>query len=214
MASELSREKILEAAGPVFAENGYEKATVREICRRAGTNVASINYHFGGKEQLYREVAKYIHVLHRDQDPLPPWTAETPAEQRLRDFTRHMLVATSRKDRNSWQFKLMFQEMVKPTGVLDEIVREFIRPHFAVLLRILDDLLPPDVPLGLRQRLGFTLISHCAFYHLHAEVVSQLVSKRDQQQFFQLEELTEYITSVTLASVALLPQPEVHSPIP
>ena len=37
-ASDATREKLLEAAGRVFADRGYEAATVREICRRAGAN--------------------------------------------------------------------------------------------------------------------------------------------------------------------------------
>ena len=207
MSSDQSREKILEAAGPVFAEFGFEKATVREICRRAGTNVASINYHFGSKDHLYRELIRNIHIAN-DADPLPVWSNDTPAAARLRDFTRHMLESTSKKDRNSWQFKLMFQEMVNPTGVLSEIVSDFVRPHFAMLLQILDDLVPPDVPLGVRQRLGFTVISHCAFYHLHSAVVGLLVSSDDLESHFGLDQLSDYITSVTLAAAASL-QPAV-----
>lgn len=209
MNSDLSREKILEAAGPIFAEFGFEKATVREICRRAGTNVASINYYFGSKELLYRELILNSHISN-DADPLPVWSNNTPAAVRLRDFVRHMLVSTSRKDRNSWQFKLMFHEMVSPTGILSEIVREFIRPHFAMLLQILDDLVPTDVPVGMRQRLGFTVISHCAFYHLHSEVVGLLVTRDDLECYFSLDQLSDYITSVTLAAAAALQPAPAH----
>ena len=56
-----TRRQLLEAAGEVFAEAGYRDATVREICRRAGANIAAINYHFGDKEKLYAEVLRYSH---------------------------------------------------------------------------------------------------------------------------------------------------------
>jgi AcrR family transcriptional regulator len=48
-----TREKLLEAAGQIFAEHGFQAATVREICSRAGANVAAINYYFGDKVELY-----------------------------------------------------------------------------------------------------------------------------------------------------------------
>ena len=47
-----TRRALLDAAADVFAESGFRCATTREICRRAGANVAAINYHFGGKEGL------------------------------------------------------------------------------------------------------------------------------------------------------------------
>ena len=55
---DVTREKLIEAAGEVFAEVGFHNATVREICALAGTNIAAVNYYFGEKLGLYSEVLK------------------------------------------------------------------------------------------------------------------------------------------------------------
>ena len=57
-SADLTRQDLLEAATTVFAAQGYDGASVREIAARAEANQAAISYHFGGKEGLYREVLK------------------------------------------------------------------------------------------------------------------------------------------------------------
>ena len=63
-----TRERLLEAAGEVFAEQGYRKATIREIVRRAGANLNAVNYHFRDKAGLYQAVFEYAHGTVRDED--------------------------------------------------------------------------------------------------------------------------------------------------
>src|SRR5262245_28133554 len=56
--SAYTRQAIVKAATNLFAENGFEGTTVRAIVAKARVNQAAINYHFAGKEGLYREVLR------------------------------------------------------------------------------------------------------------------------------------------------------------
>jgi AcrR family transcriptional regulator len=72
--SEITRERIMKAAERLFAERGYEGTSVRAIVAKARVNQAAINYHFAGKEGLYREVLRTAfraltahHLAHADE---------------------------------------------------------------------------------------------------------------------------------------------------
>jgi AcrR family transcriptional regulator len=55
-----TRERLLQAATRLFADNGYRGASVRDICNLAGANPGAVSYHFGGKRQLYRSVLRRV----------------------------------------------------------------------------------------------------------------------------------------------------------
>lgn len=96
-----TRERILEAASSVFSEKGFEKATVRDICSRAGANVAGVNYHFGDKLGLYRELLG--RWLDRDEERFPldeDVDEKSDVARRLFVFYRAMLLRIFSNDPN------------------------------------------------------------------------------------------------------------------
>lgn len=52
-----TKSKILDAADKLFAENGFDGTSIREIAKAAEVNIAAINYHFKNKQTLYWEVS-------------------------------------------------------------------------------------------------------------------------------------------------------------
>src|SRR6266487_4263205 len=47
-----TRSRILDVAEDLFSEQGFDRVSIRDITRKARVNLASINYHFGSKEDL------------------------------------------------------------------------------------------------------------------------------------------------------------------
>jgi len=60
-----TRQRIIETSLRLFAEHGFKGVSVRDISAAAGVNVASVSYHFGSKQGLYRTIFEV--VLDEDQ---------------------------------------------------------------------------------------------------------------------------------------------------
>ena len=81
-----TRQRLIDAAGTIFAEKGYEAASVRDICTAAGANLAAVNYHFGGKRELYVTAVRHAQCCRQEDVPFPEYPADMPAANRLREF--------------------------------------------------------------------------------------------------------------------------------
>lgn len=140
-----TRTKLLEAAGQVFAEQGFHAATVREICSRAGANVAAVNYYFGDKVELYEEVLRQA-VSSVHDDALREALNDMEPRQALRRVIRHMAGKLCGANRASWTMRMMAHEMAKPTPAFARVVDEIIAPTSTMLRRVIGRLL--DLPPG------------------------------------------------------------------
>src|SRR5882724_11303828 len=136
-ASDPTRDKLLEVAEQVFADRGYQAATIREICVRAGANIAAVNYHFGDKLGLYTEVLRYSISAAVIDPHLIANAPGVPVEAKLRAFVRMMLSSVFKATRPAWYMKLVLQEMSNPTPAVDKLVKQFIRPRYRLLCELI-----------------------------------------------------------------------------
>ena len=132
-----TREKLLEVAGPIFADLGYQATTIREICAGAGANVAAINYHFGDKLGLYTEVlqqsVRAVQLI-AVQNTLDQ---NTPPEEILRALIRARLRSISGDDLPDWHSRLLAHELAQPTPALRQLIDKVARPICKRLLELI-----------------------------------------------------------------------------
>lgn len=145
---EATRALLLETAGQVFAERGFAGTTSKEICARAGTPLASVNYHFGSRDALYEAVLIEAHRQLIGLDDLVALTRELPTPQdKLRAVVAHLVgLATQRGA--PWGFRVMLREVLSPSPVLPALVEKAVRPKARWMLGLMAECfgLPPEHP--------------------------------------------------------------------
>ena len=196
---EQTRTRLLEAAGPVFAEHGYHWAKVRDICALAEANVAAVNYHFGDKLGLYTEVLRYS-VAAQLPSSAPVSDPKIPPEQRLRALIRGILECVYNPSRPAWHVKLTLQEMAHPSPALDEIVQQFIRPRYQALCGLIGTIagLPPQSSTV--QLCAHSVVGQARHYLIARDVICRLWPDfRFSQSSF--DEVADHISVFSLAGI-------------
>jgi len=193
-----TRKKILEAAAVVFAEHGFAATTIRMICGRAQVNLAAVNYHFGNKEGLYRDVLRYVRQCAYDRYPPTCGLADdaTPV-QRLQAYIRSFLLRTSGDERNLGFGTLVMRELVEPTTALDMLVDEGIRSLFGQLVDILRALMGDRVEEDTVLACARSILSQCLFYLFSRPVINRMAPEHNFDPE-NIEMITEQIMHFSL----------------
>jgi len=194
-----TRLKLIEAAGEVFAEGGYQAATVRDICGRAGANVAAVNYHFGDKLGLYTEALKRA-VVKAERPAFEALSASNDPEQDLRRFLLLMFRQLHRVDRPAWCTKVMAHELAQPTAALAVVVEHVIRPNSLVLRGIVGRIL--GLPEDHRQtRLCVHSVIGQVMHYAHAGPVIALLWPDWEMTPEAVDEIANHVAEFSLAAM-------------
>lgn len=198
-----TRQRILDAAGAVFADAGFEKATIREISSRAEVNLAAINYHFGDKERLYQETLRQAQERALAEAPVPEWLPGTPPTQKLREFIRALAQRMLLAHQQPWHTQLMLREIVQPTGLCRDVLRGHVQPQHALMLEIFSELAPAGVSKERLHQLAFSVVGQCLFYKLGGPIVRLLVDDEQAARLLDPARLSAHISDVMLSALGV-----------
>jgi AcrR family transcriptional regulator len=196
-----ARQRILEAAGEAFAEGGYKDVTVRGICGNAGVNVASINYHFGDKDNLYREVVKHWQAEAYGKYPPEMGTGpDSRPEDRLRGFIRSFLFRMLDQGRPSWYGRFVAREFIEPTPAHAVLVEETIRPSFLLLSSIVRDLMGGNADAGVVNLCCASIVGQCLYFE-NARPVAGKLPGNERPGPVDIERIAEHVTAFSLNAI-------------
>jgi AcrR family transcriptional regulator len=151
---------LLAAASEVFAEKGYRDATIAEICEQARANIAAVNYHFGDKETFYKEAWRHSFAESVKAHPPDGGVSESaPPQERLRGSVAALLHRIA--DENNKEFLFVQKELANPTGLLDEVTQEELRPLHEKMETLVRELLGPRSSDMQVRFCAISIISQC-----------------------------------------------------
>lgn len=162
-----TKKKILTAAAKEFASKGYNGATIRDICKRAGVNVASINYHFKNKGSLYKEMFEFLFCETGGENVFERQTNGEFSEWKdtIRRWIEMIIIdITQENPLSQCKWKIFDREMQDPSEIFPNIYEAFMRPSLDSLASHFMKVLPPktrEEDIYLRV---FSIVSNCIFY--------------------------------------------------
>ncbi len=191
-----AKEKIIFAAKDIFAENRYENATVKMICDKAEVNIASINYHFHSKKELYLEVIKSLHEkVHFKIQNILNYKIEIinqdEWEKFIKEMTQTFLTQSENQDLIKWQ-KIIFREFNTPSEIFDELYSNYIKPVADKIDSNIKSFFP-NMPTEERTMWFISLISQIGFIHNS----KSLITKHIGNNFYQHGNLHKYAAHIS-----------------
>ena len=142
-----TRQKILQAALDLFAEKGFEGASVRDIAARAGVIHGLIKYHFDSKDQLWKSAVDYLFERQAEEMRAPPGYEDLSPSDKARDWIRRYVHYCARHPEHA---RIMVQESIRDSERLRWAVEKHIDPVHAIARengrqRVADGVYP-DIP--------------------------------------------------------------------
>jgi AcrR family transcriptional regulator len=135
--SDVTRERILKAAERLFAERGYDATSIRAIVAKARVNQAAINYHFDGKDGLYREVLRVaFRALTEQQLEHADEMKAMSREAALAEFVRRQFRPLLGRDEYSRHMRILNWETVRPTAVFRKLLSEEAAPFMGLAVEL------------------------------------------------------------------------------
>lgn len=142
-----TRRRLLDAGVRLFAEHGFRSVSVRDLCTEAGANIAAINYHFGGKQELYEAI--FDDILDSDEPRYREWleNLETLLASSNREpgqltvvaqiFVKGMLAHLIGDQCTRWFGVLVMRELAFPTAPFELIYQRRAEPSQEILAKII-----------------------------------------------------------------------------
>lgn len=208
--SNSAKNRILHAAGGIFADKGFRCATVRDICEAANVNIASVNYYFGDKQSLYEQTLLLAREIGAKRFPTPDFSALKNPQDRLRSIVLLLLNRLVGNHVQPWPVKLLMSEILDPSPAARPLIDGYIEPFLQMVFKTVGEMVHPGVSHATIHQLSFSVISQCVWYRFAGGVNRMVITETQYAESFSVNLLAKQILDFSLAGIAAAnaaPQP-------
>ena len=199
--SDITRDRILKAARSLFADRGYQDTSIRAVVAKARVNQAAINYHFGGKDGLYREVLRAaIRALTEHQLAHAEEMKGMSRENALVEFVKYQLRPLAARDQITQHYRLFNWETVRPTTVYRDIISEEATPFLGFAVDLMRRFMPNTDQRTLTMA-AIWLVGQCAIFVRNREQLANPPVSLDLDEA-AVERLTDLVSGWALSGLA------------
>jgi AcrR family transcriptional regulator len=199
--AEYTRGSIIKAAVHLFAEKGFQGASVRDIVVKARVNQAAINYHFKGKDGLYFEVLKTaLEKLTEHAGSDPEKLKSLSREEALRSFVHQQLRPLLFRDEMSRYIRLFAWESAHPSKIFIKFMATNTGSYLTTAVDIVRRFLPPDTEKRAALCVAIWLMGQCSIFVRNRELFAHEPFSINTDESFT-DELTELVTRLAIGGL-------------
>lgn len=200
------QDKLLDSAEELFCEHGFEGTSIRDIAALAGCNIASVNYYFGGKEQLYEQVWRRHLIPMRDariasmEKIAARNTQKYSLEFLVNSFAESFTGSIIDKQKTSRLSKLMAREYINkhlPSNMfINEVMMPTVNAMQKALMQAFPSLDESKVPL-----IVFSLIGQLV-HLVHVRDILEASTDEAIKKMFDFSEAINHIVKFSCAGIS------------
>ncbi len=199
-----TRDRILDEAERLFAEQGFDSVSVRQITTAAEVNLAAVNYHFGNKHNLYLEVfrsrwlprAAKVRTRLAEMVEAGNGTPEEVIKAVATSFFSGFDEAEVIRHR-----QLMAREMANPGEAFDLVVKEAMHPIMRLVAEKLYGNLNSDIDSEKKLLSIWSIFSQVLYFQMIRLPVIKMTGRKYDEEFKQV--LIDHVTAFSLHGLGL-----------
>jgi AcrR family transcriptional regulator len=196
-----TKERLLQAACEIFAEKGFRETTVADICEAAAANIASVNYYFGDKENLYDEVWRHAFAITVSTYPMDCGGADEGDVESCIYGYAHAVLHRIFSDGEAGLFpRLLNQEMAAPTLALDKIAEEALLPQSQQVEKAIIKQFGESVDDELLGLCKHSIIGQCVFYNFSRPLRKRVMGGREMNSE-EIDKIARHVARFSLGGL-------------